>query len=106
MSNFCRRGGVFFGPRGFVIPEVLNADILSARVTDPQLSSLWIANPQGQISVSVIVLGNAGPRGFVIPEFLIADMLSARVTDPLLITLWIANPQGQSLYYRNLCSGL
>ena len=48
MSDFCRRGGVFFGPREFVIPEVLIADILSARVTDPLLITLWIANPQGQ----------------------------------------------------------
>ncbi len=96
MSDFCRRGGVFFGPREFVIPEVLIADILSARVTDPMLITLWIANPQGQISISVIFLGNASSRGFVIPEVLIADILSARVTDPLLITLWIANPQGLS----------
>ena len=95
MSNFCCRRGVFFGPRGFVIPEVLIADILSARVADPQLITLWITNPQGQVSVSVIFLGNAGPRGFVISEAVTADILSARVIDPQLITLWIANPQGQ-----------
>ena len=35
-------------PRGFVIPEVLFADMLSARVADPQLIPLWITNPQGQ----------------------------------------------------------
>ena len=49
MSDFCRRGGVFFGSRGFVIPEVLIADILSARVADPMLITLWIANPQRQV---------------------------------------------------------
>ena len=89
-------------PRGFAILESLIADILSARVTDPQLIPLWIANPQGQKNT----MRDFCPREFVIPEVLIADILSARVTDPLLITLWIANPQGQSLYYRKLCSGL
>ena len=39
---------ISFCPRGFVIPESINADILSARVIDPQLIPLRIANPQGQ----------------------------------------------------------
>ena len=37
-----------FCPRGFVIPESIKADMSSARVADPQLITLWIANPQGQ----------------------------------------------------------
>ena len=56
MSDFCRRGGVFFGPREFVIPEVLIADILSARVADPLLIPLWIVNPQGQMFALPFVL--------------------------------------------------
>ena len=44
----CPRGFAIFSPRGFAIPEVIIADILSARVTDPQLIPLWIANPQGR----------------------------------------------------------
>ena len=36
-------------PRGFVIPEALTADFQSARVADPHLFPLWIANPQGQV---------------------------------------------------------
>ena len=35
-------------PRGFAIPVVVIADMLSARVAGPLLISLWIANPQGQ----------------------------------------------------------
>ena len=38
-------------PRGFVIPEVIAADLQSARVKDPQFFPLWIANPQGRISL-------------------------------------------------------
>ena len=38
-----------FCPRGFVIPEAIAADLQSARVTDPQLTTLWIANPQRQV---------------------------------------------------------
>ena len=37
-----------FCPRGFAIPELVTADFQSARVTDPLLSTLWIANPQGR----------------------------------------------------------
>ena len=42
-----------FCPRGFVIHEVIAADLQSARVTDPQLVPLWIANPQGQVLLIV-----------------------------------------------------
>ena len=38
-----------FCPRGFAIPELAIADLQSARVADPQLTTLWIANPQGQV---------------------------------------------------------
>ena len=38
-----------FCPRGFVIPELTIADLQSARVADPLLIPLWIANPQGQV---------------------------------------------------------
>ena len=34
--------------RGFVIPEVIIADMLSARVADTQLSPCGFGNPQGQ----------------------------------------------------------
>ena len=40
-----------FCPRGFAIPELTIADLQSARVTDLQLLPLWIANPQGRISL-------------------------------------------------------
>ena len=30
------------------IPDALTADLQSARVTDPQITALWIANPQEQ----------------------------------------------------------
>ena len=43
---FRAREFVIFRPRGFAIPESLKADMLSARVTDLQLITLWIANPQ------------------------------------------------------------
>ena len=43
-----------FCPRGFAIPELVTADILSARVTDPLLSTLWIANPQGRMLFPMI----------------------------------------------------
>ena len=33
--------------RGFAIPEVIIADMLSARVTDPQLFTLWIRKSTG-----------------------------------------------------------
>ena len=42
-------GLLSFCPRGFAIPEVIAADCKSARVADPQLITLWIANPQGQV---------------------------------------------------------
>ena len=77
--------------------------MLSARVIDPQLLPLWIANPQGQEDpqerkVDFFCIENHKcfvlcPRGFAIPESVIADMLSARVKDPQLFPLWIANPQ-------------
>ena len=89
--------------------------MLSARVADPQLIPLWIANPQGRANnpqgqmllikfrpLAKKRVENLCPRGFAIPEVVIADMLSARVTDPQLLSLWITNPQGQErLFYRN-----
>ena len=48
---------VLHGPRGFAIPELIIADMLSARVTDPQSSppvdykSTGTNNPQGQMQV-------------------------------------------------------
>ena len=41
-------------PRGFAIPEAVIADFQSARVTDPLLSTLWIANPQGRMLFPMI----------------------------------------------------
>ena len=69
-------------PREFVIPEVVFADMLSARVADPQVSHYGFGDPQGQMLL-LFPLSFQCPRGFVIPELLVADMLSARVTDPL-----------------------
>ncbi|MBR1745612.1 MAG: hypothetical protein IJ734_06535 [Fibrobacter sp.] len=48
------RGQIILCPRGFVIPEAIFADMLSARGTDPQLITLWIANPQGQVKPPTI----------------------------------------------------
>ena len=55
-------------PRGFAIPEEVISGFQSERVTDPLLSTLWIANPQGRKdkSFSVIVSMSSGicnPRG-------------------------------------------
>ena len=42
--------------RGFAIPESLTTDFQSARVADPLLISLWIANSQGQMFALPFVL--------------------------------------------------
>ena len=41
-------------PRGFAIPEEVISGFQSERVTDPLLSTLWIANPQGRMLFPMI----------------------------------------------------
>ena len=99
---FRAREFVIFRPRGFVLPASLKADMLSARVVDPQLITLWIANPQGQVLLSFplslimfrpllcpLSSGICNPRGCNCGYAIRAGH------KPAITPLWIANPQGQ-----------
>ena len=92
----------------------INADMLSARVTDPQLFSCGSGDPQrpsendnDSLKAPTTIPKNPNnhphysqqllcPRGFAIPEAINADMLSARVKDPQLTRWGSEDPQRPS----------
>ena len=71
----------------------INADMLFARVKDPQLFSCGSPDPQERSIHRDKCSHILCPRGFAIPEAINADMLSARVKDPQLTRWGSGDPQ-------------